>query len=231
MHSASGFPAGDRSGSGTASVVPAKACVQRLGTRHQLEKLPAKVAIRRKVSVKRNAGPAAAGFPAARLPVTCNNAAGAVARFEFAAGKHQRSCSSAAGATSPHVRDTRARLHRHHPCPARWLGDIGAGEGLLTLFIRHTSASLTIQENADPDVLRDLLDALERLAPRAAGYRHASEGPDDMPGHIASMLTATSLSVPVAAGRMLLGTWQALYLIEHRDAPHRREVVLHYIGE
>ena len=114
---------------------------------------------------------------------------------------------------------------------AGWLGSVKASEGLLTLFIRHTSASLTIQENADPDVLRDLLDALEGLAPRDAAYAHDVEGPDDMPAHITSMLTSTSLSVPVSAGRMLLGTWQALYLIEHRDAPHTREVVLHYVGE
>ena len=114
---------------------------------------------------------------------------------------------------------------------AAWLGSVKASEGLLTLFIRHTSASLTIQENADPDVLRDLLDALEGLAPRDAAYAHDVEGPDDMPAHITSMLTSTSLSVPVSAGRMVLGTWQALYLIEHRDAPHSREVVLHYVGE
>jgi secondary thiamine-phosphate synthase enzyme len=114
---------------------------------------------------------------------------------------------------------------------ASWLGSVKASEGLLTLFIRHTSASLTIQENADPDVLRDLLDALEGLAPRDAAYAHDVEGPDDMPAHITSMLTSTSLSVPVSAGRMVLGTWQALYLIEHRDAPHSREVVLHYVGE
>ena len=114
---------------------------------------------------------------------------------------------------------------------ASWLGSVKASEGLLTLFIRHTSASLTIQENADPDVLRDLLDALEGFAPRNAGYAHDIEGPDDMPAHITSMLTSTSLSVPVNAGRMLLGTWQALYLIEHRDRPHSREVVLHYVGE
>ena len=112
-----------------------------------------------------------------------------------------------------------------------WLGSIGAGDGLLTLFIRHTSASLTIQENADPDVLADLLDALEGFARRDAGYRHDTEGPDVMPAHITSMLTSTSLSVPVTAGRMALGTWQALYLIEHRDRPHSREVVLHYVGE
>lgn len=114
---------------------------------------------------------------------------------------------------------------------ASWLGTIAAKDGLVTLFIRHTSASLTIQENADPDVLRDLLDALQGFAPRDAGYAHDTEGPDDMPAHITSMLTSTSLSVPVSAGRMLLGTWQAVYLIEHRDRPHSREVVLHYVGE
>ncbi len=111
-----------------------------------------------------------------------------------------------------------------------WLGSIGARDGLLTLFVRHTSASLTIQENADPDVLRDLTGTLERLAPRGAPYRHDIEGPDDMPAHIKSMLTATSLGVPVAAGTPVLGTWQALYLIEHRDRPHTREIVLHYVG-
>lgn len=113
---------------------------------------------------------------------------------------------------------------------AAWLRSINACDGLLTLFIRHTSASLTIQENADPDVLRDLVDALARAAPREGGYRHAMEGPDDMPAHIKSMLTATSLGVPVDGGVMVLGTWQAIYLIEHRDAPHRREIVLHYVG-
>ena len=113
---------------------------------------------------------------------------------------------------------------------ASWLDEIGGANGLLTVFVRHTSASLTIQENADPDVLRDLASALDRLAPRGARYAHDIEGPDDMPAHIRSMLTATSLGVPVTAGRMVLGTWQALYLIEHRDAPHTREVVLHYLG-
>lgn len=113
---------------------------------------------------------------------------------------------------------------------AAWLASVRAGDGLVTIFIRHTSASLTIQENADPDVLRDLTDALDRAAPRNAPYRHDTEGPDDMPGHIKSMLTATSLGVPVEAGRMLLGTWQAVYLIEHRDTPHTRELVLHYLG-
>ncbi len=113
---------------------------------------------------------------------------------------------------------------------AAWLGSIGAADGLLTLFVRHTSASLTIQENADPDVLRDLAAMLDRLAPRGARYAHDIEGPDDMPAHIRSMLTSTSLGIPVSAGKAVLGTWQALYLIEHRDAPHTREVVLSYVG-
>jgi secondary thiamine-phosphate synthase enzyme len=113
---------------------------------------------------------------------------------------------------------------------AAWLGSIGAGDGLLTLFVRHTSASLTIQENADTDVLRDLGETLEKLAPRGARYHHSIEGPDDMPAHIKAMLTATSLGVPVAAGKAVLGTWQAIYLIEHRDRPHTREVVLHFVG-
>lgn len=113
---------------------------------------------------------------------------------------------------------------------AGWLGAIGAADGLLTVFVRHTSASLTIQENADPDVLRDLAEALERTAPRTARYHHAIEGPDDMPAHIKSMLTATTLGIPVSGGKAVLGTWQAIYLIEHRDRPHARELVLHYLG-
>lgn len=113
---------------------------------------------------------------------------------------------------------------------ARWLAEAGAGDGLLTVFIRHTSASLTIQENADPDVQADLVDALARLAPAGAGYRHGIEGPDDMPAHVKSALTATSLSVPVAGGRMSLGTWQAIYVIEHRNRPHRRSLALHFLG-
>ena len=112
-----------------------------------------------------------------------------------------------------------------------WLTSIGVDEGCVTLFIRHTSASLTIQENADPDVLRDLADSLAGFAPQARAYRHNSEGPDDMPAHIKTMLTNVSLTVPVAAGRMMLGTWQALYLIEHRTAPHDREIIAHFVGE
>jgi secondary thiamine-phosphate synthase enzyme len=111
-----------------------------------------------------------------------------------------------------------------------WLDRIGARDGLLTLFIRHTSASLLIQENADPDVHTDLLDAFERLAPRDGGYVHDVEGPDDMPAHIKAALTATSLSIPVKDRRLLLGTWQGIYVVEHRDRPHHREVAMHYIG-
>ncbi|MDP3691760.1 secondary thiamine-phosphate synthase enzyme YjbQ, partial [Bradyrhizobium sp.] len=106
----------------------------------------------------------------------------------------------------------------------------GAQEGAVTLFIRHTSASLTIQENADPSVLDDLMTALGRLAPEDAGWSHDTEGPDDMPAHIKTMLTATSLHVPVLGGALALGTWQAIYLVEHRRAPHRREVVLQFAG-
>lgn len=107
----------------------------------------------------------------------------------------------------------------------------GIETGLLTLFIQHTSASLVIQENADPDVLKDLSDAFARLAPRNANYRHTAEGPDDMPSHIRAALTQTSLSIPVADGNPQLGTWQAIYLFEHRDAPHQRQVLMHIIGE
>ena len=108
-----------------------------------------------------------------------------------------------------------------------WLRREHAQDGLLTLFIRHTSASLTIQENADPDARPDLVDA---LAPRSAPYRHASEGPDDMPAHIKSALTSTSTAVPVIAGTMALGVWQGIYLWEHRTRPHVRSIALHYQG-
>jgi secondary thiamine-phosphate synthase enzyme len=113
---------------------------------------------------------------------------------------------------------------------AKFAKDAGAKEGAVTLFIRHTSASLTIQENADPAVLADLMTALDRLAPEDAGWTHDTEGPDDMPGHVKTMLTATSLHIPVLKGELALGTWQAIYLIEHRRRPHRREIVLQFIG-
>jgi secondary thiamine-phosphate synthase enzyme len=104
--------------------------------------------------------------------------------------------------------------------------------GLLTCLVRHTSASLLIQENADPDVLRDLENFFRRLVSRGEKlYRHTTEGLDDMPSHIRAALTQSSLSIPVQSGKWVLGTWQGLYLYEHRDAPHRREVVLHLIGE
>jgi secondary thiamine-phosphate synthase enzyme len=113
---------------------------------------------------------------------------------------------------------------------AKFVVDARAREGAVTLFIRHTSASLTIQENADPTVLVDLTTALNRLAPENAGWRHDTEGPDDMPAHIKTMLTATSLHIPVLRGALALGTWQAIYLVEHRARPHRREIVLQFIG-
>jgi secondary thiamine-phosphate synthase enzyme len=116
------------------------------------------------------------------------------------------------------------------PAVREWLAGIGAGDGLLTAFIRHTSASLAIQENADPDVQADLLTALDRLAPDDVSYRHTVEGPDDMPAHIKALITSVVISVPVANGDMLLGTWQALYVIEHRTAPHRRDISLMFLG-
>jgi len=113
---------------------------------------------------------------------------------------------------------------------ARWLKTVAAEDGLLTAFVCHTSASLTIQENADPNVRVDLLDALEALAPEHGAYAHQEEGPDDMPSHIKAMLTSVSLSIPVRDGKMTLGTWQGVYVIEHRTSPHRRTVALNFIG-
>ncbi len=115
---------------------------------------------------------------------------------------------------------------------ARFVSDTGIENGLLTCFARHTSASLLIQENADPDVLADLERFMRRIVSRDTGlYRHTTEGPDDMPAHIRAALTQTSLSIPLHNGEWLLGTWQGLYLFEHRDAPHSREIALHVIGE
>lgn len=107
----------------------------------------------------------------------------------------------------------------------------GRVDGLLTCFIRHTSASLLIQENADPDVQKDLQDFFAHLAQSGPKFRHTTEGPDDMPSHIRAALTQTSIGVPVKDGKPALGTWQGLYVFEHRDAPHKREVLFHYIGE
>jgi len=115
---------------------------------------------------------------------------------------------------------------------ASWLENAGIRSGLLTVFVQHTSASLTIQENADPDVVHDLNTFFNRLVPEDNRlYRHTCEGPDDMPAHIRAALTLTQLSIPVERGRMALGTWQGVYLFEHRIAPHRRSVLLHLIGE
>ncbi|MCX6586625.1 MAG: secondary thiamine-phosphate synthase enzyme YjbQ [Acidobacteria bacterium] len=113
-----------------------------------------------------------------------------------------------------------------------WLARQEMRTGLLTLFIRHTSASLTVQENADPDVIADLNDWFGRLVPENdPHFRHTLEGPDDMPAHIRSALTAVQVAVPVVNGRLGLGTWQGIYVFEHRRAPHRREVLLHLLGE
>ena len=113
---------------------------------------------------------------------------------------------------------------------ARFVTESRAGDGLLLLFLRHTSASLTIQENADPDVQTDLLTSLRRLAPQDGPWVHTVEGPDDMPGHIRAMLTGVTLHVPVKGGALGLGTWQGIYLVEHRRRPHRRELTLQFVG-
>jgi secondary thiamine-phosphate synthase enzyme len=113
-----------------------------------------------------------------------------------------------------------------------WIARQKLTNGLLTVFIQHTSCSLVIQENADPDVTLDLRDFFERLVPEEEkGYRHTAEGPDDMTSHIRSTLTQTSLSIPIISGRLALGTWQGLYVFEHRAYPHQRRIVLQWIGE
>jgi secondary thiamine-phosphate synthase enzyme len=112
-----------------------------------------------------------------------------------------------------------------------WLRDQGIGDGLLTVFCRHTSASLVIQENAAPAVRRDMEAYFDRLAPESTVYDHDDEGPDDMPAHLKTALTGVQLSIPVMDGTLALGTWQGIYLFEHRTSPHRRTLVLHLIGE
>ena len=121
-------------------------------------------------------------------------------------------------------------LHEITRETAGWVAGQGVTTGLLTLFCRHTSASLLIQENADPDVARDLEDWVAAVAPESARYRHQDEGPDDMPAHLRAALTGVQLSIPLAGGRLALGTWQGIYLFEHRTRPHRREIALHLIG-
>jgi secondary thiamine-phosphate synthase enzyme len=112
----------------------------------------------------------------------------------------------------------------------RFLSEIDARDGVMLLYLRHTSASLVIQENADPDVQADLVSALKRIAPDNAGWIHDSEGPDDMPSHIKAMVNGVSLHIPVAGGKLALGTWQGIYLAEHRTRPHRREVIVQFLG-
>ena len=130
-----------------------------------------------------------------------------------------------------HVTAERPGLHRITADVADWLSAQPVADGLLTLFCRHTSASLLIQENAAPDARRDLEAYFARIAPESAGYEHDDEGPDDMPAHLRSALTQTQLSIPVTAGRMALGTWQGIYLFEHRRGTPGREIALHVIGE
>ncbi len=112
-----------------------------------------------------------------------------------------------------------------------WCQKQAMGQGLLNLFIQHTSASLTIQENADPDVCRDLQDFFERIAPQDGSYRHHSEGPDDMPAHIKTALTQTQIAIPLLNGQLALGTWQGIYVFEHRRHRQRRRVVAHLLGD
>ena len=122
-------------------------------------------------------------------------------------------------------------LHEFTAATVDWVRDQAITDGLLTLFCRHTSASLLIQENAAPAVQRDLQRWIARLAPEDDNYEHDDEGPDDMPAHLRATLTGIQLSIPVAARRPMLGTWQGIYLFEHRHRPHRREVALHLIGQ
>ncbi len=121
-------------------------------------------------------------------------------------------------------------LHEITQGVLHWVGGAGIATGLLTLFVRHTSCSLLIQENAAPAARRDLERWIARVAPESPAYEHDDEGPDDMPAHLRAAITATTLSIPVASGAPLLGTWQGIYLFEHRRAPHRRSVAAHLMG-
>jgi secondary thiamine-phosphate synthase enzyme len=129
------------------------------------------------------------------------------------------------------IRAPRAGLHEITDSVVEFVNKSGIREGLLTLFCRHTSASLLIQENAAPAARRDLERYFERIAPEGGGYEHDDEGPDDMPSHLRSALTATQLSIPVKDGALALGAWQGIYLFEHRRRPHEREIALHLVGE
>ena len=130
-----------------------------------------------------------------------------------------------------HIQTSGQALHDITRAVRTWIADQAIDTGLLTVWCRHTSASLVVQENADPDVQADLLDFFRRTVPEAARYRHSTEGPDDMPAHIKAALTQSSLSIPVQHGAPMLGTWQAIYLFEHRSESQRRQVVLHLLGD
>ena len=129
------------------------------------------------------------------------------------------------------IRASRPGLHEISDPVASWVAQSGIGDGLLTIFCRHTSASLVIQENAAPAARRDLERYFEKIAPESAEYEHDDEGPDDMPAHLRTALTQTQLSIPVSGGRLALGTWQGIYLFEHRRITSEREIVLHLVGE
>jgi secondary thiamine-phosphate synthase enzyme len=129
------------------------------------------------------------------------------------------------------IRAPRRGLHEFTREVRAFVADSGISEGLLTVFCRHTSASLLIQENAAPAVARDLEAYFDRIAPEGGPYEHDDEGPDDMPAHLRSALTASQLTIPVKAGGPLLGTWQGIFLFEHRWTPPKREIALHLVGE
>jgi secondary thiamine-phosphate synthase enzyme len=129
------------------------------------------------------------------------------------------------------IQTTGKSLHKITPQIERIVGESEIETGLCTVFVRHTSASLVIQENADPDVLQDLANFFAKLVPDSMNYIHNAEGPDDMPAHIRSALTHTSEHIPIARGRLVLGTWQGIYLWEHRQRSHQREIVVHIGGE
>ena len=129
------------------------------------------------------------------------------------------------------IRASRPGLHELTKDVASWVENSGIQDGLVTIFCRHTSASLVIQENAAPAARRDLEHYFERIAPEDAGYEHDDEGPDDMPAHLRSALTSAQLSIPVQNGRLALGTWQGIFLFEHRRDTPERQIVLHLVGE
>ncbi len=129
------------------------------------------------------------------------------------------------------IRASRPGLHEFTDSAANWVAESGISDGLLTIFCRHTSASLVIQENAAPAARRDLERYFEHIAPEGAGYEHRDEGPDDMPAHLRTALTQTQLSIPVSRGRLQLGTWQGIFLFEHRRSTPERQLALHLVGE